>query len=95
MNRLLCLNAAAEYLGMTAHGLRKIVKRGGIVYFQSGRRGRLRFKTEWLDDYIAQHTHQPRQFTPTAGRKPKAVNPSTKPESNQDRLGFRDDLYKH
>ena len=92
MSPLISLTDAAAYLGMTANGLRKIVRGGGITYFQHGRRGRIKFRPEWLDEFVGVHTHPPRQFVPRPSRQPKQ-KPS-KPAGKWDHLGFRDDLYK-
>jgi hypothetical protein len=76
---------------MTPHGLRKLVKRGGLTYFQRGRRGRLLFKSEWLDQHIDKFTHMPRQFVPKPGQQPKQ-KPNIKPLAAG--LGFSPDFYK-
>ncbi len=89
---LLALTEAAEYLGMTPHGLRKLVKRGGIAYFQHGQRGRLKFKPEWLDQFIDNSTHKPRQFTPKPGRQPK--RPAKPMPTASGLLGFRPEFFK-
>jgi hypothetical protein len=49
---LLSLREAAALLDYTEKGLRKIVARRGIEYFQSQRWGPIKFKREWLDDFI-------------------------------------------
>jgi excisionase family DNA binding protein len=91
MSPLISMSQAAAYLDMTASGLRKIVRRGEIQYFQRGR-GRIKFRTEWLDEFVATHTHQPRHFILKVGRQRKPKPPQ--PTGNGDLLGFRDDLYK-
>lgn len=48
---LLGLNDAARILGYKAAGLRKIVKRGEIQFVQNGS-GPIKFRREWLDDFI-------------------------------------------
>jgi hypothetical protein len=53
------LNNVAKKLGMTVSGLRKLVAKGEICYFQNGKRGRVKFKSEWVEDYISRHTHSP------------------------------------
>lgn len=49
---LLNLEQASELLGYKPAGLRKIVKQGRIQYLQNGQ-GPIRFKREWLDDFIS------------------------------------------
>lgn len=48
---LLSLSDAARILGYKAAGLRKIVKRGEIQFVQNGS-GPIKFRREWLDEYI-------------------------------------------
>ena len=49
---LLSLREAAALLGYTEKGLRKIIARRGIQYFQSQRWGPIKFKREWLDEFV-------------------------------------------
>jgi hypothetical protein len=51
------LNSAANQLGMTVSGLRKLVVKKKITYFQNGKRGRIMFRPEWLEEFIEGHTH--------------------------------------
>lgn len=67
---LLTLEEAAKLLGYSASGLRKIVNRtkagkvgGTIQFFQLGR-GPIKFKREWIDDFIAANTTIPAQPRP-------------------------------
>jgi hypothetical protein len=48
---LLSLQQAAEYLGYSAKGLRKVVKRGDLRFVQAKPRAPLKFRKEWLDDF--------------------------------------------
>ncbi len=48
---LVDLATAAELLGYKPAGLRKIVKAGKIRFVQNGR-GPIRFRREWIDEYI-------------------------------------------
>jgi excisionase family DNA binding protein len=88
---LLPLSEAAAYLGMTPSALRKLAKRGGIVFFQHGSRGRLKFKAEWLDEYIARHTRRPGS---PGGRQPRRKASVAAPSSASEVLGFRPELYR-
>ena len=53
---LLSLREAATLLGYTPKGLRKIVSRKGIQVCQSRKWAPLKFKREWLDDFVDGHT---------------------------------------
>ena len=57
---LLSLREAAALLGYTEKGLRKIVARKGIQSFQSAPWAPIKFKREWLDEFIDRHTKQKR-----------------------------------
>jgi hypothetical protein len=66
--KLLSLQEAAELLGYTTKGLRKIVDRSRvnangaetrgptITFFQTSKGAPVKFKQEWIDDFIQQHT---------------------------------------
>jgi len=49
---LLNLQQAADYLGYKPSGLRKVVKRGDIRFVQVGQ-GPIKFRREWLDEFVA------------------------------------------
>jgi hypothetical protein len=66
---LLTLQQAAGKLGYTEKGLRKIVKRGEIRFMQAGPRSRIKFRPEWLDEFIDQKRPKPE---PKKSRKPPA-----------------------
>jgi hypothetical protein len=57
-SKMLTLREAAEQLGYTETGLRKIVDRKGIKYFQAKKWGTIKFKPEWLDEFVEQHMPQ-------------------------------------
>ncbi|WP_145109873.1 hypothetical protein [Botrimarina mediterranea] len=71
MAQLLSITEAASYLGYTVKGLRNIVDRsraaargeqvrGPVVkFFQAGRRGKVMFRLEWLDEFVEQNTVDP------------------------------------
>ena len=68
---MLSFEESANYLGMSVSGLRKIVRKGKIRYFQSGRCGRIKFKKEWLDDYIEENSQHRQEPPAKVGRKKK------------------------
>src|SRR5690606_17931572 len=49
---MLDLKGAAAYLGYRPEGVRKLVRQRLIKFSQNGR-GPLRFRREWLDEFIA------------------------------------------
>jgi excisionase family DNA binding protein len=61
---LLTLQQAADRLGYTAKGLRKLVKRGEIRFLQARPRSPIKFRPEWLDEFID------RRKPPTENRQP-------------------------
>lgn len=77
---MLSLKEAADYLGYTVNGLRKLVDRARashrgkytegptIKFFQSTKKGRIRFKREWLDEFVKEHQIGPRQNSPVPTR---------------------------
>jgi hypothetical protein len=81
-DRLLSLGEAAQRLGMSASALRKEVERGGIRCFQIRAHGRLKFREQWLEEFIADHTlnAKPSRLTPLR-RKRKADKSQAEPES--------------
>ena len=74
---MLSLSQAAEYLGMSASGLHKLIAAGKVVHLQSGPHGRIRFKPEWLDDYISEHTVTPREAATPRKRQRTPTIPET------------------
>ena len=88
---MLDIEDVAQQLGCTVSGVRKIVARGEMRYFQHGKRGRLKFKQEWVDEFIAQHTVAPADKQPqrlSAKRPAKQKSPAT----NEAVCGFGWDL---
>jgi hypothetical protein len=69
------LTEAADYLGYSASGLRKLVKRGDVRAFQARKHAPLKFKREWLDDFINANSllqGVPACLPPAKPRKQKA-----------------------
>jgi len=49
---LIGMKEAATILGYKCEGLRKLVDQGRIRFQQNGERGHIKFRREWLDEYI-------------------------------------------
>mgnify|MGYP001023279220 CR=1 FL=1 len=60
---MLGLDDVAKELGKTVSGVRKLVAKRRIRYFQDGRHGRIKFKPEWVDEYIQKNTTPPQDDT--------------------------------
>lgn len=103
---LLSIAEAARRLGYTVDGLRKIVdrsrsRRAGanthgptIKFFQASPHSSIKFRPEWIDEFIDQHTCDPSKGV----TMPNATNrkPATKPKSAVESLevmGFKKSLY--
>jgi excisionase family DNA binding protein len=87
-DKLLTLREAAAYLGYSPSGLRKIVSKRAIRYSQVGQ-GPIRFRREWLDEFVAVHTVDPRQIE----RSP--AHPRTRRmDGGQVRHGFDPKLFR-
>src|SRR3954462_4614236 len=78
---LLSLDEAAKLLGYKASGLRKIVTRtrhGGqgakIKFFQVGQ-GPIKFRREWIEEFIQANTVEPKSIlrSPAQKRRAKSV----------------------
>jgi excisionase family DNA binding protein len=55
MQKLLNLNEAADVLGYSVSGLRKLIRANrGPRYTRAGQRGQFRFKQEWLEEFVEQ-----------------------------------------
>jgi len=80
---LLSISEAAEYLGYTAKGLRRIVDRSRaaasgsrtsgptIKFFQAGKNAPIKFRQSWLDEFIEANTVDPSAARPQAAKPPK------------------------
>jgi hypothetical protein len=68
---LIGLAEAARILGYQANGLRKLVMQKQIKYVQHGQ-GRIKFRREWLDDYINANSSGPQDIkrSPVQRRRP-------------------------
>jgi excisionase family DNA binding protein len=56
---MLSLNEAAAVLGCSPSGLRKLVQRRAIRFFQLAKHSRIKFRREWLDEFIDAHSVVP------------------------------------
>lgn len=54
---MLSLVEAAKLLGYSTSGLRKLCKNGLIRFFQVKPHSPLKFKREWIDEFIEQKSH--------------------------------------
>jgi hypothetical protein len=65
------LRQAAELLGYSESGLRKLIARGDIRYFQVRPHAPIKFRQEWLDEFIDRGTKPSEPETRTRTTKPK------------------------
>ena len=80
---MLDIEEVAQQLGCTVSGVRKVVARGEIRYFQHGKRGRLKFKPEWVDEFVAEHTHAPTDEQPRRAPAKRASKPQPTRDSGE------------
>lgn len=67
---LLTLAQAAEQLGYSVSGLRKLLRSGrGPRFVRPGGRGHYRFRSEWLDGFVE-------QAAPPKRNKPARIEPA-------------------
>jgi excisionase family DNA binding protein len=85
---MLDIEDVARQLGCTVSGVRKVVARGEIRYFQHGKRGRLKFKPEWVDEFVVKHTHAPTDEQPRRAPAQPNRKKSIATDSADDRHGF-------
>jgi excisionase family DNA binding protein len=52
MERLLTAPQAAELLGYSVAHIRRLCDQGVLKFHQNGKRGHLRFRRRWLDEYV-------------------------------------------
>jgi hypothetical protein len=67
-SELLTLQQAAEYLGYSTKGLRKVVKRGDLRFVQAKPRAPLKFRKEWLDDFGTRKDETPKESKPVRSK---------------------------
>lgn len=81
---MLTLREAALQLGITESGLRKVLRRRGIRYFQDRPHSAIRFRQEWIDEYIEGHTVDPTTDRPT-------LHLITAPQRSKRNIGWKSD----
>ena len=92
---MLNIEEVAKQLGCTVSGVRKVVARGEIRYFQHGKRGRLKFKPEWVDEFVASHTHAPSNEQPHRVPAKRASKPPSRYSRDSGKVcGFGWELFK-
>jgi excisionase family DNA binding protein len=67
---LIGLADAAKILGYRADGLRRLVKQKRIKYVQHGQ-GRIKFRREWLDEYISANSSGPQDIKRSPAQRRK------------------------
>ncbi len=74
---LMSIEEAADYLGYSVSGIRKLVRKGGLRYFQASKGACLKFTEEWLDEYIEAHsTPDPEPVAKLKRKRATAARPS-------------------
>ncbi len=74
---LMSIEEAADYLGYSVSGIRKLVHKGGLRYFQASKGACLKFREEWLNEYIEAHsTLDPEPVAKLKRKKASATRPS-------------------
>jgi hypothetical protein len=69
---LISLSEAAEFLGYSTSGLRKLVRRHVIQFFQARAHSPIKFRREWLDEFIDAGSVKPGEVeAPRRSRKRK------------------------
>lgn len=76
---LLNVREAARYLGYDAAGLRKIVSQKRIRFVQNGR-GPIKFRREWLDEFIAANCNGPQDVKRAPVQKRSKPRPNSEPK---------------
>jgi excisionase family DNA binding protein len=86
-DRLLNVAEAAEYLGYSPTGLRRIVEEQRIQYVQNGR-GPIKFRREWLDEFISANVTGPQDVERSPAQKRTAAS------AVEPRFGFDPKLFR-
>lgn len=100
---LLSMKEAAQYLGLTMAGMRKLVARSQqrlrglpmngrtIMFYQAVPRGDIKFRPRWLEDYIDRCTHDP-ESAPLRTLTPKRKAIPQRPAVRVSASGFDSSL---
>jgi excisionase family DNA binding protein len=91
---MLHIGDVAKRLGCTESGVRKLVARGEIRHFQHRKRGRLKFKPEWVDEFIARYTSDPKGEQPPPRRVGRPSRKQSVPVDTGNVCGFGWELLK-
>jgi hypothetical protein len=73
---MLNLEQAAAVLGCSESGLRKIVRRREIHFFQARKHSPLKFKPEWLAEYIDRHDTPPDESSEAPAARQRQPRPA-------------------
>ncbi|WP_425616690.1 helix-turn-helix domain-containing protein [Anatilimnocola sp. NA78] len=68
---MLTLRDAAATLGYSISGLRKLCARGDVRFFQARKHSPLKFRPEWLDEFIERGSKPDEPVVRTRVAKPK------------------------
>ena len=72
---LISLDTAATQLGYSVSGLRKLIRKKAIQFFQISPHAAIKFRQEWLDEFVEAKTIKPSRPLPPKP-KPKKVRPA-------------------
>ena len=86
---LLSLQQAADYLGMSISGLRKMIRGRVVRFFQPSKHGRIRFRREWLDDLIEMNSTALISAKPVESRRCKTTTAPIKFDEKSHGLDYR------
>jgi excisionase family DNA binding protein len=92
---MLSLKQVAAYMGFSEAGVRKLIAKRKLRYFQTGKHGRIKFRPEWLDEYVAKNTIAPAdECPPPPVRRRKRLQQTIRQTETDNILGFGWDLFK-
>lgn len=74
-SKLLDVNRAADYLGISSGFIRNLVAQRSVVHYKLG--GRVMFAREDLDQFVAQNRREPPDTTPWQLRRRRGASPRT------------------
>ncbi len=86
---MLSLKEAAQYLSCSQSSLRKTVRDGRIRYYQPRKHDRIKFKPQWLEEFLAAGTHDPMLPRPLQVRRPTRPPPSGDAVASDHGLDYR------
>lgn len=68
---MMSIREAAKYLGVSEDFIRREAGRGAVKHFQPRKHSMVRFRREWLDDYIEENA----RGCPAPKQQSRAVRP--------------------